>query len=492
VIARRRDGAVLRQLQTLYNIGNVGELTDGQLLERFATDTDEVAELAFSALVERHQALVWRVCLAILRDGPDAEDAFQATFLVLVRRARSLWVRDSLGPWLHQVACRTASCLRGANIRRRKHERRSAERIAARTFELGPERDPDRDAAIHDEVNRLPEKYRAPVVLCDLEGRTHHEAAGFLGWPVGTVKSRQSQGRGLIRDRLTRRGIGLAVAGAALESMTQTIIAAIPKELSQTTVGAAMRQSFRLLPAFGASARVLTLTHGVLRAMFWSKLRFIAMASLLAVGIATGGAIVYVRGAQDPAPHDAQAVSKRPTTTTTQAPQPNVAKKAPAEPKTTTTEAMLRAQRRTSRRAKAHFEMAAAARELAEIAVEEYRDATYPNDLATVEGEVKLAESALKVAEDRVDAAERALKKGTLLLESKVSEELMLKKARFYLVQAQSKRKVLVDFTRDKTVKELRNDVMKAVSDELAKKVTWELEQGKERILERELRRKSN
>ena len=108
----RRGGDVLGQLQTLYNLGVVGDLTDGQLLERFATDADEAAELAFSALVERHEAMVWRVCLAVLRDEHGAEDAFQATFLVLVRKARTLWVRDSLGPWLHQVAYRTASCLR--------------------------------------------------------------------------------------------------------------------------------------------------------------------------------------------------------------------------------------------------------------------------------------------------------------------------------------------------------------------------------------------
>src|SRR5262249_48991017 len=149
-------------------------------LERFATEGDEVAELAFAALVERHEAMVWRVCLAIVRDEHEAEDAFQATFLVLVRKARSLWVRDSLGPWLHQVACRTASCLRTAVLRRRRHERRRAARNAARAVELGASRDPDWDAAVHEEVGRLPEKYRAPVVLCDLEGCTHREAARCL------------------------------------------------------------------------------------------------------------------------------------------------------------------------------------------------------------------------------------------------------------------------------------------------------------------------
>ena len=394
MIVRRRDGAILRQLRTLYNIGTIGDLTDGQLLERFATDADEVAELAFSALVERHEAMVWRVCLAIVRDEHEAEDAFQATFLVLVRKARSLWVRDSLGPWLHQVACRTASCLRTTVIRRRKHERRCAERDAARSVEVGTPRDPDRDAAVHEEVNRLPEKYRAPVVLCDLEGRTHQEAARFLGWPIGTVKSRQSQGRGLIRDRLVRRGLGLAVAGAVVESLRQTAVAAMPKEVSRSTVNAAMQQSARLLTGFGVSAHVLTLTQGVLRAMLWIRLRFLAVATL-AVGIASGGASVYVRGSQEPAPKDGQPVPKRPTTTTAQATQPEISKKAAGQPAAAEPRARLRAQQLATRKAKASYEIARLTRELAEIAVEEYEEVSYPRDLATVEGEIKLAESDL-------------------------------------------------------------------------------------------------
>ncbi len=148
-------------------------------------------------------------------------------------------------------------------------------RIAARSVEVGTPRDPDRDAAVHEEVNRLPEKYRAPVVLCDLEGRTHQEAARFLGWPIGTVKSRQAQGRGLLRDRLVRRGLGLAVAGAVVESLRQTAFAAMPKEVSRSTVNAAMQQSARLLTGFGVSAHVLSLTQGVLRAMLWIRLRFL-------------------------------------------------------------------------------------------------------------------------------------------------------------------------------------------------------------------------
>ncbi len=120
------NGAVVRQLRTLFNVGTIRELTDGQLLERFATGDGEAAELAFAALVERHGPMVLRVCRAVLIDPHDTQDAFQATFLVLVKKARGLWVRDSLGPWLHQVAYRTASCARLASARRHRHERCAA------------------------------------------------------------------------------------------------------------------------------------------------------------------------------------------------------------------------------------------------------------------------------------------------------------------------------------------------------------------------------
>jgi RNA polymerase sigma factor (sigma-70 family) len=438
-------------------------------LERFATDADEVAELAFSALVERHEAMVWRVCLAILRDEHEAEDAFQATFLVLVRKSRSLWVRDSLGPWLHQVACRTASCLRTTIIRRRKHERRCAARDGARSVEVGTRRDPDRDAVVHEEVNRLPEKYRAPVVLCDLEGRTHQEAARFLHWPIGTVKSRQSQGRELLRDRLVRRGLGLAVTGAVVESLRQTALASMPKEVSRSTANAAMQQSARLLTGFGVSAHVLTLTQGVLRAMLWIRLRYLAVVTL-AVGVASGGVSVYVRGSQEPAPKNGQPVSKRPATTTGQTPQPELSKNATGQPATAEPRARLRAQQLATRKAKASYEIAKLTRELAGIAVEEYEEVNYPRDLATVGAEIKLAESDLARSEVKLNR----------------------KKAQFALEQAQGKRDVLIKYTKGKTIKELESAVEKARSDELAKEAAWDLEKAKETELERQLRLRTN
>jgi HlyD family secretion protein len=491
VKVRRRDEVIARQLRTLYNIGTIGDLSDGQLLERFATDADEVAELAFSALVERHEALVWRVCLAIVRDEHDAEDAFQATFLVLVKKARSLWVRDSLGPWLHQVACRTASHLKTTGNRRRKHERRCAQLDASRYVGCGPSRDLDLVAAVHEEVNWLPEKYRAPIVLCDLEGRTHQEAARFLGWPIGTVKSRQAQGRGLIRDALVRRGLGLAIAGTVVTSLRQSAVASMPKAVSQSAVNAAMRQSARLLTGFGVSAHVLTLSQGVLRAMFWIRLRFLMFATL-AVGIASGGAGVYVLGSQEQAPGDKLPVSKAPTTTTTQTPQPKISKQATKEPPADVSRSRLRTQQLATRKAKAFYEIAKATRALAEIAVEEYEDVTYPKDLATAQGEIKLAESDLARAEDRADWARRMFDKRYVSQATKNSEELTLKKARFALEQAQSKRIVLVDYTKGKTMKELKSDVEKAHSDELAKEAAWKMENGKEIELERQLGKKAN
>jgi RNA polymerase sigma factor (sigma-70 family) len=162
-----KDGAVRRQFSTLFSVGAIRELTDGQLLERFATGRGEAAELAFEALVERHAAMVLRVCRAQRLDLHDAQDAFQATFLILVRKARGLWVQDSLGPWLHQVALRTALCARAAAARRRRHERQSAQ--MAVTVDHQPDRTGiELERALHEEINRLPERYRVPIVLCDL------------------------------------------------------------------------------------------------------------------------------------------------------------------------------------------------------------------------------------------------------------------------------------------------------------------------------------
>src|SRR5262249_53456700 len=158
--------------------GALAGLTDGQLLERFATGRGDAAERAFAALVERHGPTVLRACRGILGDDHEAMDAFQATFLVLARKGRSLWVRDSLGPGLPGVAGRAAGRARAEAGRRRALERGWAEAASGRAG--GDDRD-DLAAAVHEEVDRLPDRYRVPILLCDLEGRSCEEAARHLG-----------------------------------------------------------------------------------------------------------------------------------------------------------------------------------------------------------------------------------------------------------------------------------------------------------------------
>ena len=219
-MAIRTNGAVLRQLQTLFDLGSIGDLTDGQLLERFTTSGGESAELAFAALVERHGPMVLRVCRTSLQDPNDAQDAFQATFLVLVRKARSLWVQDSLGPWLHRVACRVASRARASAARRREYERRAAESRPPLMFPADDWKDVC--SILHEEIDRLPDCCRVPVVLCDLEGLTHEQAARRLCWPVGTVKSRLTRGRERLRGRLVRRGLAPTAGLLTLSSTAQS------------------------------------------------------------------------------------------------------------------------------------------------------------------------------------------------------------------------------------------------------------------------------
>jgi RNA polymerase sigma factor (sigma-70 family) len=317
-MARLRHGAVLRQIQALFDAGTVGGLTDGQLLERFATRNGEAAELAFAALVERHGPMVLRTCRSILRDPHDAHDAFQATFLVLVRRAGSLWVRDSLGAWLYQVAVRTSSCARSAAVRRRRHERKAAERARTSVRFRDPD---DLREILHDEVSRLPESYRAAVVLCLVEGLTHEQAARRLGWPVGTVESRLARGRERLRARLTGRGLAPTAGALGAIFASGSVRAAVPTTLAGATVRAAVRLSLgKTATAEVVSAGVLALVEGVSKAMSMNMIK-LAGAILLAIGFAATGAGVWAsqkarkadespRAVQSPAVRTPQVVAR--------------------------------------------------------------------------------------------------------------------------------------------------------------------------------------
>lgn len=180
---------------------------DSQLLSRYTLEGDA---RAFRKLVTRHGPGVLQVCRAVLRDSHAAEDAFQATFLVLLRKAPAIRDPNLLGEWLRGVAYRTAMHARGQTARRSEIERKKA--AMSRIDSSSPEATFETRRIVREELERLPEDYREPVVLCYMEGLTHDEAAKRLGWPVGTVKTRVVRGRRLLRERLDRRGVGLGVA----------------------------------------------------------------------------------------------------------------------------------------------------------------------------------------------------------------------------------------------------------------------------------------
>ncbi len=197
-------GAAARDVVRLYEAGTVSGLSEAQMLDRFLVSRDEAA---FEGLVARHGPMVLSVCRKTLRDDHLAEDAFQATFLLLAKKARTVRGRDTLGPWLHRVAFRVAVRSAKAETKRKAKETSSPEVV-----EFAPSKSADDRLAqegrrlLHEEVAGLPEKYRAPVVLCYLQGQTHDEAAKALKWPIGSVKGRLARARDLLRDRLARRG----------------------------------------------------------------------------------------------------------------------------------------------------------------------------------------------------------------------------------------------------------------------------------------------
>src|SRR5262249_52397019 len=206
----RSSGAVTGQLGSLYSLGAAGGLTDGQLLERFLTrDDPTAAEAAFTALVDRHGAMVLSVCRRELGDLQDAHDAFQATFLVLVSKAATIRHRESVGGWLFGIARRVAARARVEGARRRRHPEQLG--VARDRLEDGssatssPEPDVDY-APLIDEVHRLPERFRAPVVLHYFEGLSTEATAQRLGCARGTVLSRLSRARNRLKQRLERRG----------------------------------------------------------------------------------------------------------------------------------------------------------------------------------------------------------------------------------------------------------------------------------------------
>jgi RNA polymerase sigma factor (sigma-70 family) len=255
---------------------DAGALSDAALLERVVAGRDRAA---FEVLVWRHGGAVLGQCRRLLRHEQDAEDAFQAVFLILLRKAGSVGKRQALASWLYKVAFRAA-----LRLRRRQQSRRERPAVDVAAADATPEllwR--DLRPVLDEEVRRLPEIYRTPFILCYLQGLTNEDAARQLGCPRGTILSRLAWARQRLRDRLTRRGLALSAAALTTCLSVAEASAALPAALVQTTVNAASLFAAGTPVAGAVSAQAISLTQGVLRDMFLTKLKIVT-AVLLGVG----------------------------------------------------------------------------------------------------------------------------------------------------------------------------------------------------------------
>jgi RNA polymerase sigma factor (sigma-70 family) len=269
-------GAVVREFQQLLEPGTVTGLTERQLLARFVESGDPVA---FEAIVRRHGPMVYTVCRQTLRDANDVDDAFQATFLLLIRKASALRQPDRIGPWLYGVAFRVAH-----RARVKPKPGPLPDDCPAQLCDC-PTDERERLEAIHDEIDRLPENYRLPVILCCLEGKSHEEAARQLGWPVGTVHGRLSRARARLRTRLERRDVTWRTRSVEALGLLQPVRIPVPQTLQHATVA---------LLTGPVGPRLQFLASGGLTAMIINYLKTIALSvGLAAVGVVAAASALF-------------------------------------------------------------------------------------------------------------------------------------------------------------------------------------------------------
>jgi RNA polymerase sigma factor (sigma-70 family) len=277
---------MLHFLRRLVAVRDGDVTSDGQLVARFVQTHEEAA---FAELLRRHGPMVLGVCRRVLGNSADTDDAFQATFLVLVRKAGSLGAPESVANWLHGVAHRTALKARTEAAKRRAREREVVEMPAAESSDefLWSDLKP----LLDEEIQRLPARYRTPFVLCHLEGKTNEEAARLIGCPKGTVLSRLARARERLRTRLTKRGVTLSAAVLAAVVTERTASATVPAALAATTLRASLSFAATGAAAGIVSTHVLTITEGVVQAMFMSKFKMAAL-MLVAAGLLAGAGMV--------------------------------------------------------------------------------------------------------------------------------------------------------------------------------------------------------
>jgi RNA polymerase sigma factor (sigma-70 family) len=311
-MAETSSSLFLHQVRHL--IGSVPEaaMTDSQLLERFLVAHDETA---VEVLVRRHGPLVFGVSRRVLRNAHAAEDVFQATFLILMRKAASLVCCKRLGSWLYMVAYRLALRARSNNARRQRCEAQAARiRSATESHATTPG---DLVVALEEELHKLPEKHRVPLVLCYLEGKTNEQAAAILGCPRGSMFARLAQARERLRACLARRGCAVPSAGIATILANATAEAAVPLPLLDNTVRAAVWFAGEQADGGVVSTQAVALARGACHAMFVNKLK-IAAAVLVAAAMLGTGATLFLKAAplvnpsaQAPEPPTPEAPEKR-------------------------------------------------------------------------------------------------------------------------------------------------------------------------------------
>jgi RNA polymerase sigma factor (sigma-70 family) len=294
---------VVRRLRTAAGGEAARDLADAELLRRFAAGRDEAA---FAAIVHRYGRLVLGVCRRVLGHEQDAEDACQATFLVLARRAPSIRKHTSLASWLHGVAHHVSSNARRAAARRRKHERRVKQ----------PRPAPDADltwrelqSVLEEEINRMPPTYRAAFVLCCLDGRSKSEAARQLGWKEGTVSGRLARARKQLQQRLARRGVALSAVLGALAVASGPARAVLPAGLTQSTVQAALRYAAGHA-AGAAGPHVAALADAAVTALLAARCKVVvALVVGTALLVAGAGALVHRALSAQPTAKEGQPAS---------------------------------------------------------------------------------------------------------------------------------------------------------------------------------------
>jgi RNA polymerase sigma factor (sigma-70 family) len=282
-MAQGATPSILGYLRSLSAKEALRDVPDGDLLRRFTAEHDEAA---FAVLVRRHGGMVLHVCRGLLANEADADDAFQATFLVLAHRARSVRNNGSLGGWLYGVAYRTALKARAASATRKRHEARAGagprpEAVDELTWR-------EAQWIIHQELARLPEKYRAPLVLCYLQGKQQDEAARVLGWPPGRLRSMLERARDLLRKRLLRRGLGPAAVLVASAGFGQAVAAAPPGPLLAGAARAAATWTAGRPEAGVVSAPVARLAEDVVRTMSTGKVTLAFGGLLVAAALGLG------------------------------------------------------------------------------------------------------------------------------------------------------------------------------------------------------------